>query len=89
MKHFPLKIYPLYGIGKKAVDMTEDELNDYISHFVHEAVKQDGCSPYPPNHFYQIIEIQRHLKESSCPDVAFLMSLLLYFIYNARLWMYE
>ena len=56
-------------IDKKAVDMTDGELNKYISWFVHEAVKQDGCSPYPPNSLYQIVvAIQRHLTESGHPE---------------------
>ena len=52
-------------IDKKPVDMTDGELNKYISWFVHDPVKQDGCSPYPPNSLYQIVvAIQQHLKES-------------------------
>ena len=60
------------NIMKKAVEMTGEELNDSIARFVHEAVKKDGCTPYPPNSLYQIVvSIQRHLKESGRADVAF------------------
>ena len=35
--------------------MTATELNNYVAQFVHEAVKQDRCTPYPPNCLYQIV----------------------------------
>uniref|UniRef100_A0A1X7SGU2 QRICH1-like domain-containing protein n=1 Tax=Amphimedon queenslandica TaxID=400682 RepID=A0A1X7SGU2_AMPQE len=55
-----------------SIDMTETELNNNISLFVHEAVKQDGCTPYPPNLLYQIVvSIQRYLREHGRPDVSF------------------
>ena len=57
---------------KKVIEMTDKELNDHIACFVHEAVKKDGCTPYPPNSLYQIVaSIQRHLEESGHPGVAF------------------
>uniref|UniRef100_A0A1X7UN06 QRICH1-like domain-containing protein n=1 Tax=Amphimedon queenslandica TaxID=400682 RepID=A0A1X7UN06_AMPQE len=55
-----------------SIDMTETELNNNVSLFVHEAVKQDGCTPYPPNSLYQIVvSIQRYLREHRRPDVSF------------------
>ena len=43
---------------------------NYIFLFVHEVVKQYGCSPYPPNSHYQIfVAIQGHLNKSGCPEV--------------------
>ena len=59
------------GIQKTLVEMTADEMNQYLSQFVHEAVKQDG-SWYPPNSLYQLIAgLQRHLRESGRPEIAF------------------
>ena len=60
------------GIEASVTDMTDVELNNYVARFVHEAVKKDGVTPYPPNSLYQIVVlIQRYLRESGRPDVSF------------------
>lgn len=58
-------------IRESLTDMTDTQLNSYISHFVHEAVKKDGL-PYPPNSLYQlVVSIQRYLKENGRHEVLF------------------
>ena len=53
------------------VDMSDKDLDNSISQFVHEAVKRDG-TPYPPNPLYQlVVSIQQHLRESGRPEVSF------------------
>ena len=53
--------------------MTDAQLNNnYLAHFVHEAVKKDVVTSYPPNSLYQImISIHRYLRESGRPDLSF------------------
>ena len=53
--------------------MTDAQLNNnYLAHFVHEAVKKDVVTLYPPNSLYQIVvSIHRYLRESGRPDVSF------------------
>ena len=47
-------------------DATNAKLN------VHEAVKKDGVTPYPPNTLYQIVVSFKHyLRENGRPDVCF------------------
>ena len=54
------------------VSMSDADLNQSIAHFVHEVVKRDGKTPYPPNSLYQIVvSIQRFLRENGRPDVGF------------------
>ena len=53
------------------VNMSDKDLDNYISQFVHEAVKRNG-TPYPPNSLYQlVVSIQQHLRESGRPKVSF------------------
>ena len=53
------------------VDMSDKDLDNSISQFVHEAVMRDG-TPYPPNPLYQlVVSIQQHLRESGRPEVSF------------------
>ena len=60
------------GIEASVTDMTDTEMNNYLACFVHEAVKKDSVTPYPPNSLYQIVvSIQRYLRESGRPDVSF------------------
>ena len=43
--------------------------------FVHEVVKKDGETPYPPNSLYQIVvSIQCYLRENGRPEINFLES---------------
>ena len=59
-------------IETQILSMSEDELNRYIARFVHEAVKKDGETPYPPNSLYQIVvAIQRFLRENGRPEINF------------------
>ena len=52
--------------------MTDAELSKYVARFVHEAVKKDGVTSYPPNSLYQIVvSIQHYLRENGRPDVCF------------------
>ena len=61
-------------IRSSVTSMTATELNNYVARFVHEAVKQDGCTPYPPNSLYQIVvAIQRFLRENGRPEVCFFL----------------
>ena len=56
---------------ESVLNMSDSDLNRYISRFIHEAVKKDG-SPYPPNSLYQlVVSIQRYLREYGCPEVSF------------------
>ena len=60
------------GINRSVLELSEDELNQYIACFVHEAVKTYGHTPYPPNSLYQIVvSIQMYLREKGRPQVSF------------------
>ena len=57
------------GINRSVLELSEDELNQCIACFVHEAVKTYGHTPYP---LYQIVvSIQRYLRENGRPQVSF------------------
>lgn len=62
-------------VDETLTSMSNDDINDRVARFVHEVVKRDGETPYPPNSLYQIVvAIQRFLKENGRPEVNFFES---------------
>ena len=63
------------NIDESLTSMNDADINSNVARFVHEVVKKDGKTPYPPNSLYQIVvSIQRFLKDNGRPDVNFFES---------------
>ena len=61
------------NIDVSLASMSDVDINSNVARFVHEVVKKDRKTPYPPNSLYQIVvSIQHFLKENGRPDVNFL-----------------
>ena len=59
------------NIEKLVAKMSLEEIDKYLSHFVFDARRQDGNS-YPPKTLYLLVcGLQRFLRESGRPEVAF------------------